>query len=115
MAQRDPLIEYQREGHLMYESMMSQIKEETVGYIFNLEVKVNEQGDGSAQTVEAKGLSGAPDDGQQKLAFSAPAEDGDVEVHDARGNVQGGSAAKGGAQASPQNREERRKQAKRNR
>ncbi|MGO3704540.1 preprotein translocase subunit SecA [Microbacterium gubbeenense] len=112
MAQRDPLIEYQREGHLMYETMMNQIKEETVGYMFNLEVQVNEQAGGS---VEAKGLAGAPEANQQKLAYSAPDEDGDAEVHDADGNVAGGSARPNTTSGTPQNREERRKQAKRNR
>ena len=30
MAQRDPLIEYQREGYQMFQSMMGQIREEAV-------------------------------------------------------------------------------------
>ncbi len=41
MAQRDPLIEYQREGFDLFTAMMESIKEETVGYLFNLEVQVN--------------------------------------------------------------------------
>jgi preprotein translocase subunit SecA len=41
MAQRDPLIEYQREGFDLFTAMMDAIKEETVGYLFNLEVQVN--------------------------------------------------------------------------
>ncbi len=40
MAQRDPLIEYQREGFDLFAAMMDGIKEETVGYLFNLEVQV---------------------------------------------------------------------------
>jgi preprotein translocase subunit SecA len=40
MAQRDPLIEYQREGFDLFTAMMESIKEETVGYLFNLEVQV---------------------------------------------------------------------------
>ncbi|MEZ5117133.1 MAG: preprotein translocase subunit SecA [Candidatus Nanopelagicales bacterium] len=40
MAQRDPLIEYQREGFDLFNAMMDGIKEETVGYLFNLEVQV---------------------------------------------------------------------------
>jgi preprotein translocase subunit SecA len=40
MAQRDPLIEYQREGYDLFTAMMDSIKEETVGYLFNLEVEV---------------------------------------------------------------------------
>ncbi len=40
MAQRDPLVEYQREGFDMFSAMMDAIKEETVGFLFNLEVQV---------------------------------------------------------------------------
>ena len=40
MAQRDPLIEYEREGHLMFNDMMDGVKEDVVGYLFNLEVQV---------------------------------------------------------------------------
>ena len=40
MAQRDPLIEYQREGYDLFVAMMDGIKEETVGYLFNVEVQV---------------------------------------------------------------------------
>ncbi len=39
MAQRDPLIEYQREGFDLFNAMMDGIKEETVGYLFNVEVQ----------------------------------------------------------------------------
>ncbi len=39
MAQRDPLVEYQREGFDLFNAMMDSIKEETVGLLFNLEVK----------------------------------------------------------------------------
>ncbi|MFE5838536.1 preprotein translocase subunit SecA, partial [Arthrobacter sp. NPDC056493] len=40
MAQRDPLVEYQREGFTMFQSMMEAIREESVGFLFNLEVEV---------------------------------------------------------------------------
>ncbi|MEW2360296.1 preprotein translocase subunit SecA [Spirillospora sp. NPDC029432] len=43
MAQRDPLVEYQREGYDMFNAMLDGIKEESVGYLFNLEVEVEEQ------------------------------------------------------------------------
>jgi preprotein translocase subunit SecA len=42
MAQRDPLVEYQREGFDMFTAMMDAIKEESVGFLFNLEVQVEE-------------------------------------------------------------------------
>ncbi len=42
MAQRDPLIEYQREGYELFQAMMDAIKEESVGFLFNVEVAVAE-------------------------------------------------------------------------
>jgi preprotein translocase subunit SecA len=43
LAQRDPLVEYQREGYDMFNAMMDGIKEESVSYPFNLEVQVEQQ------------------------------------------------------------------------
>ena len=40
MAQRDPLVEYQREGGTMFQAMMEAFMEEVVGFLFNLEVTV---------------------------------------------------------------------------
>ena len=39
-GQRDPLVEYQREGFTMFTTMMDAIKEESVQLLFNLEVQV---------------------------------------------------------------------------
>ncbi|MDT4984655.1 MAG: preprotein translocase subunit SecA, partial [Pseudonocardiales bacterium] len=50
MAQRDPLVEYQREGFDMFGAMMEAIKEESVGFLFNLEVEVDDE---TAPAVEA--------------------------------------------------------------
>ncbi len=38
IAQRDPLVEYQREGFSMFEAMLEGIKEDFVRYIFHLQV-----------------------------------------------------------------------------
>ena len=43
MGQRDPLVEYQREGFDMFNQMMDAIKEESVGFLFNVEVQVEQQ------------------------------------------------------------------------
>ncbi len=40
MGQRDPLVEYQREGFDMFGAMMEAIKEESVGFLFNVEVEI---------------------------------------------------------------------------
>ena len=42
-SQRDPLVEYQREGFDMFAAMMDGIKEEAVGFLFNLEVQVEDE------------------------------------------------------------------------
>ena len=43
MAQRNPLIEFQREGFEMFQQMLEAIKEESVGFIFNVEVQVRQK------------------------------------------------------------------------
>jgi preprotein translocase subunit SecA len=42
MAQRDPLVEYQREGFQLFEAMMDGIKEESVGFLFNAPVQIEQ-------------------------------------------------------------------------
>ncbi|MFJ4044851.1 preprotein translocase subunit SecA [Microbacterium sp. NPDC089987] len=91
MAQRDPLIEYQREGYAMFQAMMGQIKEESVGYLFNLEVEVRRAGDDQTE-VEAKGL--VDEQPAQKLEYSAPNDAGDVEVRNESGQVQKAATAR---------------------
>jgi preprotein translocase subunit SecA len=90
MAQRDPLIEYQREGFQMFQSMMGQIKEESIGYLYNLEVEVR-QADAHTE-VEAKGL--AIPQGGQSLEYSAANDAGEVEVRNERGQVQQAATAR---------------------
>jgi len=41
MAQRDPLVEYQREGGDMFNTMMAAFMEEVVGFVFHLDVQVD--------------------------------------------------------------------------
>ncbi|HVF05938.1 MAG TPA: preprotein translocase subunit SecA [Frankiaceae bacterium] len=43
VGQRDPLVEYKREGFDLFAAMMDGIKEESVGFLFNVEVKVEQQ------------------------------------------------------------------------
>ncbi len=49
-SQKDPLVEYQREGYELFQAMMDAIKEESVGYLFNVEVQVEEEAQGPALT-----------------------------------------------------------------
>jgi preprotein translocase subunit SecA len=39
MAQRDPLVEYQREGYDMFIGMLDGLKEESIGFLFNVQVE----------------------------------------------------------------------------
>jgi preprotein translocase subunit SecA len=41
-SQRDPLVEFQREGFEMFRAMLDAIREESVGYLFNLKVEMQE-------------------------------------------------------------------------
>ncbi len=87
MAQRDPLVEYQREGFDLFAAMMDGIKEESVGFVFNLEVEVEEDDEqpsavapdasmpfAVAPEIHAKGLD--DEHRQQPLQYSAPTLDG---------------------------------------
>ncbi|WP_028642548.1 preprotein translocase subunit SecA [Nocardioides sp. URHA0020] len=107
-SQRDPLVEYQREGFEMFTAMMDSIKEESVGFLFNLDVQIeveDEDADDSIDVeldvpeviepmaralpsgdqpsgqpvIRAKGLE-RPATPQGGLSYSAPSEDGEVAV-----------------------------------
>ena len=92
MAQRDPLVEYQREGFLLFEAMNEAIKEESIGYLFNVEVEVNAPPDAeavqdipadgfeAAKAIRAKGLETPKAPAQ--LHYSAPSDDGSVQERD---------------------------------
>jgi preprotein translocase subunit SecA len=82
MAQRDPLVEYQREGFILFTAMNDAIKEESVGYLFNLEVEVQDtpadEGDqvgGEHPQIVAKGL--AQPQRPAQLQYTAPTVDGE--------------------------------------
>jgi len=121
MAQRDPLVEYQREGFQLFQAMTDSIKEETVAYLYNLEVQVapvevhlsDGEGDVAAAVAEpaaaapatpvaprlvAKGLDGP--DRRVPLHYSAPSEDGGGAVVD----DDGARPAAAGAKAAPAGR-----------
>jgi preprotein translocase subunit SecA len=136
MAQRDPLVEYQREGFDMFTAMMDGIKEESVGYLFNLEVQVEQQVEEVPVEDAAPSLEKAPQDAvpaqsgagalagaarpeirakgldapqRRELHFSAPTVDGEGGV------IEGEFASDGEpvrSAADGLTRAERRKQAK---
>jgi preprotein translocase subunit SecA len=72
MGQRDPLVEYQKEGFDLFVVMMEAIKEQVVGFTFNAQVQVQD----NQESVEAKGFTKV--EKQQNLSYSAPSIDGEV-------------------------------------
>ncbi|MFL6096330.1 MAG: SEC-C metal-binding domain-containing protein, partial [Blastococcus sp.] len=59
MANRDPVVEYQREGFDMFTAMLDGIKEESVGFLFNLEVKTREEQEAEAVAKQAEAEAAA--------------------------------------------------------
>ena len=74
MAQRDPLVEYQREGGDMFNLMMEAFMEEVVGFVFHLDVQVDEtpavgvvtDGAGQPLTIGASANGEGPGDGSSQ-------------------------------------------------
>jgi preprotein translocase subunit SecA len=109
MAQRDPLVEYQREGYELFVTMMEGIKEESVGSLFNLQVEVQPNpvvmeeapafpgGPGAGQAIppglggHADGMAGSAGQGP---APASPAPEGPGQPR--RGRRRGAHARRGG-------------------
>jgi preprotein translocase subunit SecA len=103
MAQRDPLVEYQREGYDMFMGMLEGLREESVGFLFNVQVEpspnapmvapvATPQGladlaENSEPAIRAKGLG---DDDSRPLTYVGPSEDGNAEVQRSDGAARGG-------------------------
>ena len=102
MAQRDPLVEYQREGYDMFIGMLDALKEESVGFLFNVQVEAAPQAPTVAAQAMPEGLraKGIGQDDSRPLTYVGPSEDGDAEVqrHD--------PAAASGVKASRRDRRE---------
>jgi preprotein translocase subunit SecA len=102
MAQRDPLVEYQREGFDMFTAMLDGMKEESVGFLFNvsveavpaqqLEVAPVEAPEGLAELTAESPAAAEPeeaptllrakgiDNEAPALTYTGPSEDGSAEV-----------------------------------
>ncbi|MCG5431605.1 preprotein translocase subunit SecA [Mycobacterium sp. MYCO198283] len=126
MAQRDPLVEYQREGYDMFVGMLEGLKEESVGFLFNVQVEAApapavtpqatpaglaglgaDNGDAGRQGLRAKGIDDdSGDPSSRALTYTGPAEDGSAAVQRRHGDG-GAAAAPGGT------RRERREAARR--
>ena len=75
MAQRDPLVEYQKEGYELFSAMMDGIKEELVALLFNVEVDV-QQSENSVE-VTPKGIAAPEKPAVSNLVYSAADESGE--------------------------------------
>jgi len=114
-SQRDPLVEYQREGFDMFAAVMDGIKEETVGYLFNVQVTVEDDEDADYDEddedvlvidpslrspvgqphIHAKGLDTPAS--PANLTYSAPDETGEAEVRRDGPKASEGWKSKGGS------------------
>jgi preprotein translocase subunit SecA len=63
MGQRDPLVEYQKEGYDLFAAMMESIKEQVIGFVFNAQVNLTDP-------------NAAQRKADQNLQYSAPSIDG---------------------------------------
>ncbi len=78
MAQRDPLVEYQREGYELFSAMMDGIKEELVGLLFHVEVNVESVDETGAPIIAAPGLE-IPDQPEvNELRYTGADESGNA-------------------------------------
>src|SRR5690606_41149439 len=71
MGQRDPLVEYQREGYHLFQAMNEAIKEESVQYLFNLEVRVQQPG-AEGEAAEGRPAAGVTEEAAAQTAAAAP-------------------------------------------
>jgi preprotein translocase subunit SecA len=72
IGQRDPLVEYQREGFDMFQAMQDSIKREAVAYVFNAPVEAAEQAEERQQAASRPRtqLSSAVTEAEQAMAAS---------------------------------------------
>ena len=111
MAQKDPLVEYQREGAQMFSAMMDAFMEEVVTFLFNLEVNVTPalpvgvMTDADGTVLNARTIGADAEAHASRHLLSGPAEDGHAvqSVEDVADEVEEAadlSASKASAEAS---------------
>ena len=92
MGQRDPLVEYQREGYQMYNSMIEAIKEETVQLLFHIDIKqvattdeAVDEVEETAESADTIAVASGPDENGESVVEAA---EGEVEEEAAEGEVE---------------------------
>ncbi|QGH70938.1 preprotein translocase subunit SecA [Pseudactinotalea sp. HY158] len=104
MAQRDPLVEYRDEGHMLFQAMAEAIKEESVGFLFNLEVRKPQEQAAPAEGEPAAGEPAAAVTGGAAAAQtegSAGAEDPSTAGRTKDRAAQKNSGRRAGAKTAP--------------
>jgi preprotein translocase subunit SecA len=76
MAQRDPLVEYQREGFDMFNAMLDALKEESVGFLFNLQIQVEAPPEAAQPAASEIPGAARPANGQPANGQPAPPANG---------------------------------------
>jgi preprotein translocase subunit SecA len=77
MAQKDPLVEYTSEGHLMFEELSAAIREEVIGHLFHAQIEPQDAEElqrlQEAQAAEAEALAYQHEQAAGAQAISAAA------------------------------------------
>jgi preprotein translocase subunit SecA len=95
-GQRDPLVEYQREGFTMFQTMMDGIKEESVALLFNLEVQFTP----AEPAAEAEAEAGSSADVTDAAPAQAPDGAAPAEADGSTASAVAAAAAESRAQAA---------------
>jgi preprotein translocase subunit SecA len=91
MAQRNPLVEYQREGYDMFVAMTEGIKEDAVRLLFSIEIREPEPDAPVGSVQVAKGLLATSQ--PRNLEYTAPTVDGAAEVEHRKEQTDDGGPA----------------------
>ena len=117
MAQRDPLVEYQREGGDMFNSMMDSFKEEVVGFLFNLEIETGPQvglvTDDGGNPVTADSMLSKGSSPRRALTYSAPDEQGEAETTSEHGQTPRGEGNRAARRSASSKKSKNRRNKKR--
>ena len=104
MGQRDPLVEYQREGYQMYNSMIEAIKEETVQLLFHIDIKqvatTDEAVDEVEETAESADTIAVDENGESVVEAAEGEVEEEDEDTDAKQAIAESAAASGAGEST---------------
>ena len=115
MAQREPLVEYQREGYTMFQNMLAGIREDSVSTLFKAQITAAPAPTSLPGIKDARGLTMTPQisvEGVEapqrpsQLRFTGPSEDGQGAV--TRAGTETGATVEAGTNRRSRREAERR-------